>query len=263
MANTEITKEECTKGLSTRVIGAVMNFHDEVASTNLIAEDLAQGGAKDGTVVISRSQTEGKGRNGRSFSSPKGGLYLSIVLRPPFDPEEASSLPLVIGLAVSKTVNCTIFKEASVKWPNDILVDGKKVAGILMTSKIAGRKLDHIIVGIGINLNTSLEDLPEELQDTAGSLKAMKGEHIDPNEFARDLLYMLDLNYSRFVEGQKEELLEQWSERAVAIGEEVEVTSPKGVKRGKFLGIDQTGALILRNGERMERIDSGDCSLIV
>jgi BirA family biotin operon repressor/biotin-[acetyl-CoA-carboxylase] ligase len=262
MVEERLSKEECIRGLTTRTIGKVINFHESVTSTNDIAIDLAQGGAKEGTVVIANSQSRGQGRAGREFSSPNGGLYLSIILKPPLEPDEISSLPLVIGLSVSKAIQCTIFKEAKVKWPNDILVEDRKVAGILMSSKTGGRKVDHVVVGIGINLNTQMEDLPSELRDTAGSLKKISGKHIDPNEFTRDLLYLLDLNYSRFLEGQKEELLDQWSERAPMLGKEISVSTSKGILSGKALGIDQSGALILQTKKGMERIDSGDCHIL-
>lgn len=258
MNSRELSKDECTRGLSTRSIGRIINFHEQVSSTNSIAEELAEGGAKDGTVVISNSQTKGMGRNGRSFSSPKGGIYLSIILRPPFSPDEASALPLVIGLAVSKAINCTIYRESSVKWPNDVLVEGRKVAGILMSSKVKGRTIDHIIIGIGINLNTEVGDLPEELHESAGSLMEIKGDRIDPNEFVRDLLYLLDLNYGKYLEGQKEDLLDQWTNRSYSIGKNVKVQTPKGELEGQTLGIDQTGALIIQTEKGMQRVESGD-----
>ena len=131
-----------------------------------------------------------------------------------------------------------------------------------MTSKTSGRRIEHVIVGIGINLNTDPVSFPYSIRDIAGSMKELSGKSIDPNEFTRDLLYLLDLNYSMFVEGQKEELLDQWSERAPMLGKNVSVSTSKGEVSGKALGIDQSGALILQTEKGMERIDAGDCHIL-
>ncbi len=184
----ELEKDSCIKGLTTRVIGTVINFHDEVTSTNDIAVDLAKGGAKEGTVVMARVQTGGKGRNGRSFSSPRGGLYLSVILKPVIPIDDISSLPLVMGLSVSKAIQCSTYREARLKWPNDVLVEGKKVAGILMVTSIKSMDLDYVVVGIGINLNTDSSDLSEDARAVAGSLREITGNVTDPNEFSRDLM---------------------------------------------------------------------------
>lgn len=260
MTETTLDKDSCTRGLTTRLIGSVINFHDEVTSTNDVAREMAKGDAREGTVVMARSQTGGMGRLGRPFSSPVGGLYLSVILRPNMALGEISPLPLVVGLSVSKAIQCNTFKEASLKWPNDVQIEGKKVAGILVTSSAKGEKADHVIVGIGINLNTKIKDLPEDLQNIAGSLKEVTGNHIDPNEFTRDLLYFLDLHYSMFMEGQGESLMDQWVSRSSTIGTDVEVTTSNGYVRGKAIGIDQTGALVLQTKSGMARVDSGDCT---
>jgi BirA family biotin operon repressor/biotin-[acetyl-CoA-carboxylase] ligase len=254
-----LEKDICTRGLTTRIIGKIINFHDVVISTNDIAKELAEGGAREGTVVVARKQTGGKGRLNRTFSSPDGGIYLSIILRPGLPPEEMASLPLIAGLSVSKAIQCTIFKEILLKWPNDVMKDGRKIAGILTTSSIKGRDIEYVIVGIGINLNTRIEDLPDDIRSIAGSVKDADGEDIDPNEFLRDLLYFLDLQYSQFISGDRESLLDQWSSRSETIGREVTVKTDSGEISGKALGLDQSGALIIRSKKGMERVDSGDC----
>jgi BirA family biotin operon repressor/biotin-[acetyl-CoA-carboxylase] ligase len=256
----ELEKNSCTRGLTTRIIGSVINFHDSVESTNDIASDLAAGGAKEGTVIMARTQTAGKGRNGRSFSSPRGGIYLSIILKPKIPFEMVNTLPLVMGLSVSKAIQCTTFMETGLKWPNDILIGDKKVAGILMTSSIKGRDLEYVVVGIGINLNTHSKDFSEEARSVAGSLKEITGNTTDPNEFSRDLLYFLDLNYSKFLEGQIEDLLDQWTARSETIGAEVKILGLNDEQiSGKALGVDQNGCLILQTDTGMKRITTGDC----
>jgi len=259
LTSIDIEKDACVKGLTTRTIGRIIHFHDVVTSTNELAREMAEGGAREGTVIIANSQSEGKGRNERRFHSPRGGIYLSIVLRPSLGPDEISVLPLVMGLAVSKAIQCTTFTEARLKWPNDVLIDGKKVSGIMTRSSVKGRNVEHVIVGIGINVNTSLDDLPEDIRQSSTSLRDVSGTDIDPNQFARDLLYFLDLVYSQFIDGQKEDLLDQWSSRSDTIGEEVRVLTSGGDVFGRALGLDQTGALVVRTDSGLERISSGDC----
>jgi BirA family biotin operon repressor/biotin-[acetyl-CoA-carboxylase] ligase len=234
-----------------------------VESTNDIASELASGGAMEGTVVMARSQTAGKGRNGRSFSSPRGGLYLSIILRPPLSIEEVYSLPLIMGLSVSKAIQCSTSMEARLKWPNDVLIDGRKVAGILMVPLVKGMDLEYVVVGIGINLNTDTERLSEEARSVAGSIKEITGKITDPNEFSRDLMYFLDLNYTQFLEGQKDDLLDQWTLRSDTVGSDVKVQMGSTEVKGKALGLDLSGALILQTEDGMKRITSGDCTNLV
>lgn len=262
MGHMALDKELCTRGLTTRIVGNVIHFHDEVTSTNDLARELAEGGAKEGTVVIANSQTGGKGRLDRTFSSPKGGIYLSVIFRPDESIEELSALPLVMGLSVSKAVQCTVFKEVKLKWPNDVLLDNRKISGILLTSSMKGRTVEYVIVGIGVNLNTEMSDLPEEISEIAGSLSGSCGKMLDPNEFTRDLIYFIDLNYMKFIDGDRELLLDQWSARSETIGSDVVVRTEKGEISGKALGVDQFGALILQTEEGMQRVDSGDCIIV-
>lgn len=256
----EPEKDSCTKGLTTRLIGTVINFHDQLGSTNEMATELAKGGAKEGTVVVARTQTKGKGRNDKEFSSPRGGIYLSVILKPDMPPDKIYTLPLVMGLSVSKAIQCSTSKVATVKWPNDVILEERKVAGILMVPSIKGMQLEFVIVGIGINLNTESENFSEEAGKVAGSIREITGKIIDPNEFLRDLMYFLDLNYSQFLNGQSEDLLDQWAKRSDTIGSEVKVTAGSREIRGKALGLDQTGALIVQTRGGMKRVTSGECT---
>jgi len=250
--------EDSLRGTSTSVIGREIEVLDEAASTNLLARERAENGCREGLIVLARSQTSGKGRAGRSFISPPGGLYMSVVLRPKIPPAEISSLPLMAGLAVSKSISSSLMVPSQLKWPNDVLVNGKKVCGILVESSVKGEKLEYAIIGIGINVNSSLKDLPPEISDTAGTLMDATGTVVDIEDLLRDLVCFMEMLYKRFVEGDIAGILDDWTERSETIGREVVVTDLVGKIKGKALGVDQSGALLLSVDGSLRRIEMGD-----
>ncbi len=259
MASVRLVDPSCTEGLTTRIIGTVINFYDSVTSTNDLALELARGGCDEGIVVVARSQTSGRGREGRKFHSPEGGLYLSAVLRPDATPVEAAPLPLIFCMAVSKAVGCTMLVETSLKWPNDVLLKGRKLCGILHESSVKGGRLEYLVTGIGINANSTSSDLPEELLANTTTLREELGRQVDMNELLRNVLYFMDLEYTRFLDGQTRILLDQWSERSSTVGKEVKVAAADGEMTGKALGVDQTGALMISSMGTIHRIGYGDC----
>lgn len=249
----------CLDGITCRRIGKVVNFHGEVSSTNKVAREMAEGGCIDGMVIVAESQSSGRGRLDRSWVSPAGGLYLSVVLRPDVPVGKTLPLPLIFSLSVSKVISVSALVESSVKWPNDVLISGKKVCGILVESSVKGEELEYIIVGIGINVNNDLSDLDEETRTRSTTLKQEKGETIDTRELLRDLLYLLDLHYDRFLEGGTLSMLDEWSERSSTIGKKVRVVGVRGELEGKALGVDQNGSLMLNTGSRISAVSEGDC----
>ncbi len=245
--------------LGTSIVGSSFEYHETVASTNDIVRERAEKGAREGLVIASSSQTEGRGRLNRAFSSPVGGLYLSVLLRPDIGPDGISTLPLMAGLAVSKAISTSTGLESELKWPNDVNIRGRKVCGILVESSVKGEKLDQVIIGIGINANTLPDDLPVEIRGRASSLRAESGKEVSIVDLLRDLVCFLDMQYLKFISGGTEELLDQWSERASTLGKDVRISDSSGSFTGKALGVDQTGALMVRTGEGLRRVDSGDC----
>jgi len=250
--------EESLRGTSTSIIGSEIEILDIAASTNDIARERAENGCREGLIVLAGSQTSGKGRAGRSFVSPPGGLYMSVVLRPKVPPGQASALPLMAGLAVSKSISSSLMVPSRLKWPNDVLIDGRKVCGILVESSIKGEKLEYAIIGIGVNANMTLKDLPPELSDIAGTLMDTSGAIVDIEELLRDLVCFLEILYKRFLEGDIAGILDDWTERSETIGREVKVNALDGWIEGKALGVDQSGALLLSVEGSLRRIDMGD-----
>lgn len=252
------SNENLLAGISPSLIGRDVEFFSEVTSTNVLAKEMAQKGCREGLVIIASNQTEGRGRMDRDFSSPEGGLYLSVVLRPHLPPSNVSILPLLIGLAVSKAISTTVFTETSLKWPNDVLIQNKKVCGILVESGVKGEKLEYVIVGIGINANSTMDQLPAELRETVTTLKEIKGKNIDIGDLIRHLICFLDMIYSQFLDGEIDILLDKWSERSSTIGNQVRVYTGGISIEGKALGVDRSGALMVSVDGSFQRVDIGD-----
>jgi len=250
-------------GLTTSIIGSEVEFLGEVASTNSVAKERAQDKCKEGLIVVASSQNRGRGRLDRSFISPEGGLYLSVVLRPEPSQTPVSLLPLLAGLAVSKSISTTVLKETSLKWPNDVLMEGKKVCGVLVESSFKGDKLDHVVIGIGINVNSSTDQLPEDIRERATTIKDITGNKVDMEILLRDLISFLDILYGRFKRGEMESILDQWSERSSTIGKQVRVNTGKETLEGKALGLDQSGALMISVEGSLQRVDIGDVEHIL
>ncbi len=237
-----------------------IQYFDELESTN---KYLMENSLPNGSVVIADSQKSGKGRRGRKwFSPPRKNLYLSFVLNnPPFSPSQALQLNIVTAVAVAVSVaDLGIIPE--IKWPNDILVSGKKIAGILIESEISSEKIRKLVVGIGINLNMDFHEIDEEIKEVATSLKIVTGEEVVREDFLNILLKKLDLWYNIF---EKEGFLpvkKRWTSLFSWKGKEVVVLTESTSIKGIAIGIDENGFLLLKNerGE-IEKVISGDVTL--
>jgi len=226
-------------------------------STQNLARDLARQGAPEGTLVVTESQTAGRGRLGRGWHSPPGcNLYGSIVLRPPLAPAGVPALALVIGLAVSDAVRETAGIATTLKWPNDVLLADRKVAGILTELDAEVERVHHVIVGIGVNLNT--DEFPPELATKATSLRLVTGRPVDRVRFTAGLLAALEARYRRFLADGFAAMRPEWEASAALTGKEVRVTAPEGEVSGRVLGVDDDGALRLAGPRGELRIVAGE-----
>jgi BirA family transcriptional regulator, biotin operon repressor / biotin---[acetyl-CoA-carboxylase] ligase len=229
------------------IIGRKIIVKDEVASTNDLAKSLANEGEEEGLVVTAKTQLAGRGRMGRSWSSPEGGLYLSILLRPRIPIEQMLRLTVLACVPVAETIEEASGCKTSVKWPNDVEIGGRKVAGLLVESASKGGDIAYMVLGIGVNLNVEPENLgvPE-----ATSVSACAGKQLDREAFLNLLLYRLDTFYSSFLKGTFE--MADYNKRSSTIGNEVEVDS--GVKRimGLATGVDASGALTIQGSDGTE-----------
>jgi BirA family biotin operon repressor/biotin-[acetyl-CoA-carboxylase] ligase len=220
-------------------------------STNTLAKDLALSGEKEGTVVISEEQTRGKGTKGRSwYSARRKGLYLSVILYP--SRPDISLLSLVTGLAASDAVLSSFDVKVSLKWPNDLVWEGKKVGGILCESGYLGNRVNYAILGMGLNLNHDRGDFPEEIRQQAVSLKLITKEDIEEGQLLGNLWQELNHWYGQFLLAKREGIVKAFQKRSVlAVGREMTVDMDGEMISGIYRGINLQGGLILEcEGEK-------------
>ena len=257
-----ISRLDISSGLATRRIGGSLICLKETESTNAVAFRMAEEGAPEGTVVISDAQTAGKGRLGRVWLSPAGvNLYCSIVLRPPISPMAACQLTFLSVVAVARAVEKCTALVPQIKWPNDILISGKKVAGLLNEMNAETEKVNFVVLGIGVNLNMRLEQLGEGLRHPATSLLEEGGVEVDRAGFARVLFGELDELYDRFLLEGEGPVRAEWLERSAIRGRDVRVSSGEREFTGVVQGVDPFGALlVLKADGGLETVLSGDVS---
>ena len=252
--------------LSTKTVGRQIYLFGEVPSTNEALRHLAKAGAREGTTVLAESQSAGRGRFGKSWFSPFGvNLYASVLFRPAIGPKEAPVFSFSASLAVADAVR-TVGLPAAIKWPNDILVKGKKVAGVLAELATTGDQLDYVILGVGVNLNVARKALLEALGDAGragASLRELAGREIDRNAFAASFLTFLDEWFHVYGDRHAEALLQAWRDRDILTGRRVEVREDGTVFQGRALGVDAEGHLLVEEAKgRPRQVVTGQVRLL-
>ena len=235
--------------------------YKEVDSTNAEARRLSVEGAESGLVVTAKKQTAGKGRRGRSWESPADeNLYLSILLRPSLEPEKAPMLTLVMAYSVAKVLQREEI-QVLIKWPNDLVLSGKKVCGILTEMNLSGTQIEDVIVGVGLNVNTM--NFPVELEDKATSLRKETLRELERGELLQLILKEFDKQYQRFLENQNLEFLqEDYNAMLINRGREVMVLEPGKEYLAKALGINKLGELLVRKEDgSTEEVFAGEVSV--
>ncbi len=262
-ASDRMLSNEIQRHLTARRIGRLVHHFDSIDSTNRHAMALARDGAAEGEVVIAESQTAGRGRLGRSFFSPSGvSFYGSMILRPAIPPGRAPQITLVAGLAVAQAIEAHARVRPALKWPNDVWLEDRKVAGILTEMESEADRVLHVVCGPGVNLNTPAEAFPEELRGIATSILASTGRRVDRPAFAATLFDRFEALYDEFLAGGLERLRERWDAYSMLTGRRVVVEGAGAPVEGEVLGLDADGALRLRgaNGETSRAI-AGDVTL--
>jgi BirA family biotin operon repressor/biotin-[acetyl-CoA-carboxylase] ligase len=246
--------EEIASRLDTLTLGKRLIYYEKVGSTQDVASELAEEGWEEGIVVITGEQTKGRGRRSRSFISPPGGIYLSLLLRPDLKPQAVSGIPLLAGVAVTRAIRRATILKPTLKWPNDIILGGRKVGGILAEMKTERGRIQYINLGIGINVSTSPSLLPEEASSLADEL----GEHISRISLLQHILGELEAQYTEFLTYGFEPIRSRWRKLDRTLGGWVEV----GGEEGRAQDIDSEGALILKKPDgTIFRVISGDILL--
>ena len=252
--------------LQTKILGYPIHYFLTIDSTNIYATKLAREGAAQGAIVIADAQSGGKGRLGRSWVSPPGvNLYLSAILRPAVLASVAPQVNLLAAVAVADTISEVCQLTPAIKWPNDVLVAGKKVCGILAEMQTEAGELRAVILGIGVNINAPLSAFPEELHDKASSLLLVSGRTIERSAFTASLLTHLEKYYVLWLEQGFVALRSAWESYASSmLGKRIAVAAPEGTVTGTALGLDDDGALLVRSetDEKTHRLLAGDVSVI-
>jgi BirA family biotin operon repressor/biotin-[acetyl-CoA-carboxylase] ligase len=240
--------------------GCEIVHRDEVDSTNRLASELARDGAPEGTVVIAESQTAGRGRLGRTWESPSHlNLYLSMVLRPGLAPVHITPIALVAAIGVVEAIRDTSGLGAAIKWPNDVLLSGRKVAGILTEMDAEADRVRFVVLGIGVNLNASSRDFPPELRRKASSLRIATRRRVDRVQFTAALIRALESRYDTFLAGGFRALRPVYESHHSLVGRRVR--AEEGRISGTVLGVDDAGALLLDTPEGRRAVAAGEVSL--
>jgi BirA family biotin operon repressor/biotin-[acetyl-CoA-carboxylase] ligase len=249
---------------ASKKIGRELFLYESVPSTNTVAMDLASQGCPDGTVVISDAQTAGKGRLGRSWSSPPGkNLYMSIVLRPGISPRDATALTLLAAVACASALRRSTSVPVSIKWPNDLIIRQRKIGGILTEIRADLDRINYAIVGIGININVAEEDMTDDIKAIATSVFLETGVHFWRSELAGAIILDFDKWYGRLLSEGKKDIVNEWLALSTTIGKHIRVTLMNQTFEGVAEGIDDEGQLIVKLINGMYRkVSAGDVTIV-
>lgn len=251
--------EEIHARANLKTLGRRIHYRSSVDSTNILAKLLASKGEPHGTLIIAEEQLTGKGRLGRKWVSPSGGIWFSVILRPSLPPYEAPKLTLLAAVAVAQTLR-SFGAAASIKWPNDILSGGKKICGILTELSAEIDAVNFVVLGIGLNVNNT--QFPEELSKQATSLHNVMGENLDRADVLARLLHTLEIDLEQAEREGFDNILIKWRALCGTLGHRIMVTGINRTFEGVALDIDGTGALLVENDEGVvEKVLSGDVSI--
>ena len=245
------------------IIGREIHIFEETTSTNDVIEKFARDGVKEGVVVFAEAQTRGRGRLGRKWLSPRRkGLWFSILLRPRIRPDQTTRITVASATALRRAIARVTGLKAQIKWPNDILIDGRKTAGILTEMRAEVDRVDYIILGIGVDVNLNATDFPADLRKIATSLKSELGKPVSRGELAARILVELDAVYTQILQDQFSKVSDEWEQHCDTIGRNVSIRIGDRMLRGRAEALGEEGALLLRTEHgHLERVIGGDVSL--
>ncbi len=253
---------EITSNLKTKNIGKQAYYFDSIDSTQNQALKMAQDVANDGTLIVAAEQTGGKGRDGRKWMSPKGGIWISIILHPKFDISITTLFPIASSLALSIAIEKVFSIKPELKWPNDLTIKGKKVAGMLVDVSLESNKIENLVLGVGINFDVNVKQIEKALKGTTNfygvsSLSDQK-QNIKPIQLVQAFLLELEKIYNALNEKQIKKIITEWTLRSSTIGKNVELNTVDSKIKGKAMKIDDDGALIVSDNNKNHRVIAGD-----
>ncbi len=253
---------EITSKLKTSVIGQHAYYFDTIDSTQNQALKMADDPANNGTVIIAAKQTGGKGRSGRKWISPKGGIWLSIILQPKFDISITTLFPIASALALSNALEKTFKIFPELKWPNDLTIKGKKIAGMLVDVSLESNRIENLVLGVGINFDIDVKQIEKTLKGSPNfygvtSLCEQKNK-VKPIQLVQTFFVELEKIYDLLNTKQTKKIISEWTKRSSTIGKKVELDTIDGKIKGKAIKIDYDGALLVSNNNKIIRIIAGD-----
>ncbi len=256
-----LSKNELVSIRKTKWVGTEICYFDVTDSTNTQAKSLGEGDAPNGTLVVAGKQESGRGRRGRSFESPAGtGIFMTLLLRPEIEPQNASMLTLVSALAVAKGIEHMVDLPVQIKWPNDIVINGKKVCGILTEMSAQMDYVNYIVIGIGINVGN--EEFPEEIKEVATSIYLESGKHVNRAMLIEKIWEEFEDYYELYEKTQDlSSLVKEYDSYLVNRGQKVRVLDPKEPYEGKAMGITDRGELIVDTWEARRLVSAGEVSV--
>jgi len=253
---------ELTSKIKTEYIGRRVYYFEEIDSTQNFALQIAQNKKENGTVVIGQKQTNGKGRLNRKWVSSKGGIWFSIILHPKFTIEESVLLPIIASISLSNAIKKTLNLETKVKWPNDITLNGKKVAGILIDASSQSNNIESIVLGVGINYKIDSKGVERKIKKTENfyGVETLLNElqNDNPINLISDFMYKLEKNIERLAMGKKTKIINEWTKNSETVNKKIIFDGQNGKISGIAKKIDSDGALIIKTKYGVERLLAGD-----
>jgi BirA family transcriptional regulator, biotin operon repressor / biotin---[acetyl-CoA-carboxylase] ligase len=253
---------EITTNLKTKIIGKHAYYFDSIDSTQNQALKMAEDVVNNGVVIVAAKQTGGRGRSGRKWVSPKGGIWISIILHPTFDISITTLFPIASALALSIAIEKTFSIQPELKWPNDLTIKGKKVAGMLVDVSLESNKIENLVLGVGINFDVNAKQIEKSLKGTpnfygVASLSDQK-QNIKPIQLVQTFLIELEKIYKSLNAKQTKKIISEWTVRSSTIGKNVELNTSDSKIKGKAIKIDDDGALVVSENNKNHRIIAGD-----
>ena len=253
---------EITSNLKTKVIGQQAYYFDSIDSTQNQALKMADDPANTGAVIVASKQTGGRGRSGRKWISPKGGIWISIILHPKFDISITTLFPIASALALSIAIEKTFSIKPELKWPNDLTIKGKKVAGMLVDVSLESNKIENLVLGVGINFDVNVKQIEKSLKGTpnfygVASLNGGK-QKIKQLQLVQSFLLELEKIYNLMNAKKIKKIISEWTLRSSTIGRNIELETTDGKIKGKAIKIDEDGALIISENSKTHKIIAGD-----
>ena len=253
---------EIISGLKTKVLGQEAYYFDSIDSTQSQALKMANESKNNGTIVIAEKQTGGRGRSGRKWISPKGGIWFSIILHPKFDISNTTLFPIAASLALSNAIEKTCSVSTELKWPNDLTIMGKKLAGMLVDASFESNKIENLILGVGINFDVNTKEIEKILKKTpnyygVSSLNEQKNK-CKPIELIQSFLSELEQVYEELNSNQTNKIISKWTKKSSTIGKKIEIDTNDGKITGEAIKIDNDGGLLIKDKGKTHKVIAGD-----